>query len=687
MLCLHDVRSSARACENEPQCVRAWKGQNAVQESLRGDLGKVLTDTGARSMGTPGNVPAPSAVPEKRRESASGLHRIQRLPDCKHMTNDYRRLTLAVLVSLLMHALLLSLTFGSQGLFPGFGFPWQVRRIQAPDLRVLVAPAQMVAAETTVTPAAESLPQASGEQPLASRVPPTPTPSAAPTPRPPASAITLRAKAKAQANATTDAATVASPARVPLRGDRPGDTTPPPVQPPPVIALTPTDEGIVPTPPAPTPTIAAAPTAPNTDIGMPSQRDAGDASARIDQEAREQAVALAKLELARQQEKRQEEQLETARQEAARQEAARQEAARTETARLEAERSEAARQLALRTKEAEQEAARQEAARLEAARFEAERQEAARLLAIRAKEAQEVAQQGAARVEAARLETERQEAARQAQREEAQREVARAEAAKVEVERQEAARQTAIRKEAALQEAARQEAAQAATARLEAERREAALREAARQDAAQAETARQEAERREAAQRESSARQEAAAQEAARREAARAAAEAERRQDDARREAARRAMGRLLDEEAARREAASAATRPPNTLPSSSGTRRGRLFGRADPNTELVLYAEAWARKIQLNMTFEMIREAVKTPHTHPVVTVAIRSDGSVESVTFVMSSGVPDIDEAVRRIVQSQLPYQAFPPGLARDFDVVEIRRTWYFDGAVRLY
>ena len=143
-------------------------------------------------------------------------------------------------------------------------------------------------------------------------------------------------------------------------------------------------------------------------------------------------------------------------------------------------------------------------------------------------------------------------------------------------------------------------------------------------------------------------------------------------------------MGRQLDEEAARREAASAAAR---LLPSSSGTRRYRLFGRADPNAELILYAEAWERKIQLNMTFDMVREAAKLPHTNPMVTVAIRSDGSVESVTFVLSSGVAAIDDAIRRIVHSQEHYQAFPPGLAREFDVIEIRRTWYFDVAIRLY
>ncbi len=86
-------------------------------------------------------------------------------------------------------------------------------------------------------------------------------------------------------------------------------------------------------------------------------------------------------------------------------------------------------------------------------------------------------------------------------------------------------------------------------------------------------------------------------------------------------------------------------------------------------------------------MTFDMAREAAKQPHHNPLVTVAIRSDGSVESVTFVLSSGVAALDEAIRRIIDSQKPYQAFPPDLAREYDVIEIRRAWHFDVAIRLY
>ena len=121
--------------------------------------------------------------------------------------------------------------------------------------------------------------------------------------------------------------------------------------------------------------------------------------------------------------------------------------------------------------------------------------------------------------------------------------------------------------------------------------------------------------------------------------------------------------------------------------PAASSLRRGRLFGHRDANAELVLYAEAWARKIQLNPTFDLVRVLAKQPHTPPVVMVAIRSDGSVESVRIVVSSGVAELDETIHRVVQSQTPYPAFSPTLAREFDVVEIRRTWSFDMAIRLY
>ena len=117
-----------------------------------------------------------------------------------------------------------------------------------------------------------------------------------------------------------------------------------------------------------------------------------------------------------------------------------------------------------------------------------------------------------------------------------------------------------------------------------------------------------------------------------------------------------------------------------------SALRRGRLFGRSDANAELVLYAEAFARRIQLNALPDAVREVLKRPHNPPLVTVALRADGTVESVVFVTSSGVPEVDAAVRRVVESVAPYAPFSPVLAREYDVVEIRRTWSIDTAIRL-
>jgi len=66
------------------------------------------------------------------------------------------------------------------------------------------------------------------------------------------------------------------------------------------------------------------------------------------------------------------------------------------------------------------------------------------------------------------------------------------------------------------------------------------------------------------------------------------------------------------DRQAARR--GSGPVRTP--LPTVSGLRRGWLFGRADPNHDVVLYAQAMSRKIKMNMTMALAREAVKSPPT-----------------------------------------------------------------------
>lgn len=50
-------------------------------------------------------------------------------------------------------------------------------------------------------------------------------------------------------------------------------------------------------------------------------------------------------------------------------------------------------------------------------------------------------------------------------------------------------------------------------------------------------------------------------------------------------------------------------------------------------------------------------------------------------------SSGVRELDEAVRRIARLlQAPYSALPPDIARQYDVLEIRRVWSFETTLRI-
>ncbi len=551
---------------------------------------------------------------------------------------ERRRLRLGLLVSLLIHVLLLSLSFGGGEGFglPGLSFPWEERRAEVPELRVVLTPAPPADAQPTEPREDEAA--ASAEAPMTAS---TATPEVQPPITAPATPDRLSSELPAAADLHAETpARIAEPAApaAPAAAERE------------LIALTPAPaaDWIV-RPPvsasAASPAAAAPASAPSSPQASPTpappvlDADAEARRLRVIEEAQDRALALARGEQAKQ--------------------LAQQQAAQAaQASRAEAERAEAARQALAAEQDAE---AKTEAAHVEALKQEMLRQEAAR--------------RSLAQLEAARAEAQRQELARL--------QAALADTARAEAKRLEAARVAAAQQEAAQQEAARQESARQEAARQEAMRQEAARAEAERQEAARAAAARQEAVRQEAAARAEAAQQEAARAELARPDPVKEAA--------ARREAALKAIGRQLNAEAARRDAAAAngASSPrSSSLPLSvSSPRRGRLFGYDDPNTELLLYADAWTRKIVLNQTFEMAREAARQPHVDPLVTVAIRSDGSVESVSFVRSSGVPALDEAIRRIIRSQEHYAEFSPALAREYDVVEIRRTWQFDSAIRLY
>jgi outer membrane biosynthesis protein TonB len=113
---------------------------------------------------------------------------------------------------------------------------------------------------------------------------------------------------------------------------------------------------------------------------------------------------------------------------------------------------------------------------------------------------------------------------------------------------------------------------------------------------------------------------------------------------------------------------------------------RRALADAARRDLPLRMYMDSVRQKIERNAIVSRTQLSSDTVHTDPVVSIAIRSDGSIEDVTILRSSGRPDVDEIVRRIVRLNARYAAFPANVAANYDVIELRRIWTFAGVLRL-
>ncbi len=109
--------------------------------------------------------------------------------------------------------------------------------------------------------------------------------------------------------------------------------------------------------------------------------------------------------------------------------------------------------------------------------------------------------------------------------------------------------------------------------------------------------------------------------------------------------------------------------------------------GFNERDLSLKMYVDSWRQKIERNGALNYPRSWADAVKVDPLVSVAVRSDGSVEDdVVIVQSSGRADMDEAVRRIVRVNARYSPFPPQIAERYDVIVIRRVWHFDDTLKL-
>ena len=68
------------------------------------------------------------------------------------------------------------------------------------------------------------------------------------------------------------------------------------------------------------------------------------------------------------------------------------------------------------------------------------------------------------------------------------------------------------------------------------------------------------------------------------------------------------------------------------------------------------------------------------------LLSVSIKSDGSVEKIDLRRSSGHKVLDQAAINIIKLAAPYAPFPPDIAKDTEIIDISRTWRFTNTDRL-
>jgi|RhiMethySRZTD1v2_1073278.scaffolds.fasta_scaffold206272_1 protein TonB len=106
-----------------------------------------------------------------------------------------------------------------------------------------------------------------------------------------------------------------------------------------------------------------------------------------------------------------------------------------------------------------------------------------------------------------------------------------------------------------------------------------------------------------------------------------------------------------------------------------------RFVGARAEEYRFARYVEDWRLKIERvgNLNYPEAARSQKL-YGSLLLTVSIKSDGSVENIEINRSSGHKVLDAAAVKIVEMSGPFSAFPSDVRRDTDILHITRTWTF-------
>jgi len=106
-----------------------------------------------------------------------------------------------------------------------------------------------------------------------------------------------------------------------------------------------------------------------------------------------------------------------------------------------------------------------------------------------------------------------------------------------------------------------------------------------------------------------------------------------------------------------------------------------KFIGARTSEYRFAHYIDTWRQKIERigNLNYPEEAKARKI-HASLQLTVAIKSDGEVESIEVNRSSGHKFLDQAAIRIVRLAAPFERFPDNIRSDTDILHVTRTYTF-------
>ncbi|MCU7905226.1 MAG: energy transducer TonB [Candidatus Thiodiazotropha sp. (ex Epidulcina cf. delphinae)] len=108
---------------------------------------------------------------------------------------------------------------------------------------------------------------------------------------------------------------------------------------------------------------------------------------------------------------------------------------------------------------------------------------------------------------------------------------------------------------------------------------------------------------------------------------------------------------------------------------------RHKAISASTKEYKYAAYLDAWRRKVERIGNLNYPDQAKRSKlYGNLVLHVAVKTDGSVEHIGVLHSSGHKILDDAAVRIVRLAAPFSPFPNEIRKETDILDITRTWQF-------